>query len=302
MIPVWQNFVRAKFDDGKFNAELVPPQHSGTKDYWPPIFPGYLDNADHPFTYASSLYLDEGKPNKLWCSGEDPELFEKNKKKMPDDWKYLTKNVEYNINRSGYRTKEWEDIDWKNSVVIFGDSCTFGTGLAEDETISSILEQQLGRPVINMGAPGYSNHQIVNNCATLIEKFEIPYAVIINWSTSDRFRYYYKNGYHDAGPWDSGTGKPVDGVDISKLWLETYMDLYNELCTTYYLAKTASALWKNRTKYITISYFDYVAHYTRADQFFKIKNTARDLIHPGYENSVEVAEYLKCKLQEQKTA
>jgi hypothetical protein len=57
-------------------------------------------------------------------------------------------------------------------------------------------------------------------------------------------------------------------------------------------------MFAGRTKYITISYFDYVAHYTRADRFFKITNTARDLIHPGYENSLEVAEYLKCKLQE----
>ena len=288
--------------DGKYNADLVLPKYSGTGDYWPPLFPGYIDHVEHPFTYSSSLHLDNGAPNKNWSIGESLESFEEAKKKAPADWKYLTKKVEYNVNRSGYRTKEWEEIDWKESVVIFGDSCTFGSGLAEDETISAVLEQKIGRPVINMGSPGCSNHQIVNNCSTLIEKFDIPYAVIINWSTSDRFRYYFKNGYHDVGPWDSDNkGEPIDGVDISKLWLSTYMDRYNELCTTYYLSKIASALWKGRTKYITISYFDYIAHYTRADMFFKIKNTARDLVHPGYENSLEVAEYLKCKLQEQKT-
>lgn len=299
MIPAWQKFNRATLDDGKFNAELVPPMYSGTKDYWPPAFPGYIDNEEHPFGYSSSLYLDNGVPNKNWSIGESPQLFEENKKKMSGDWKYLTKKVEYNVNASGYRTRNWKDINWKGSIVIFGDSCTFGSGLAEDETISAVLERKLGRPVINMGAPGCSNHQIVNNCSTLINKFDVPCAVIINWSTSDRFRYYYKNGYHDVGPWDSNNaGEPIDGVDISKLWLSTYMDRYNELCTTYYLSRTAEALWKNRTKYITISYFDYIAHYTRADQFFKIKNTARDLVHPGYENSLEVAEYLKCKLQE----
>jgi len=298
MFPTWQNFFKDKLNDGKFNADLVPPKFSATNDFWPPLFPGYIDNNTHPFTYCDALY-DKGDADKTkWCLGESPSQFESNKEKMPPDWKYRTKEVEYKVNTSGYRTKEWSDIDWKNSVVIFGDSCTFGSGIAEDETISSVLESNLSRPVINMGVPGGSNQLILNNCATLIEKFGIPYGVVINWTTTDRFRYYFKNGYHDVGPWDDIDKERIDGVDVTDLWTKTYMDQYNELCSAYFISKIAKSMWEGRTKYITISYFDYVAHYTRANKFFKIINTARDLLHPGYENSLEIAEYLKCKLQE----
>jgi hypothetical protein len=296
-IPDWHATAKHKFDDEKFNAEIVIPKFSGTGDFWPPMFPGYLDNADHPFTYARSLNPKLNNTNK-WCLGEAPEQFEESKKKMPASWKYATKEVEYKINSSGYRTREWKDIDWKNSIVILGDSCTFGVGLAEDETISHVLESKLKRPVINLGVPGCSNQQIINNCSTILNKFEVPYGVVINWSTSDRFRYYFKMGYHDVGPWDSHiNNQPIDGVNISKLWQMTYFDRYNELCSAFHISRTAKALWKDRTRYVTISYFDYVAHYTRSDMFFKIQNTARDLAHPGYENSLEVAEYLKCKLK-----
>lgn len=300
IIPDWQRSIKNRLNDNKYNSELVPPKFSGTGDFWPPLFPGYIDNSEHPFTFSRSLHFQiNTPPSNKWCIGETPEQFEENKKKMPPDWRYATKRVHYNVNKSGFRTKEWANIDWKNSIVILGDSCTFGVGLAEDETISHILEKSIGRPVINLGIPGCSNHQILNNCATIINKFDIPYGIVINWSTSDRFRYYFKNGYHDVGPWDSdGNGQPIDGVTISKLWGMTYFDRYNEMCSSYYISKAAEAMWKGRTKYITISYFDYIAHYMRADAYFKIKNTARDLAHPGYENSLEVAEYLKCKLSE----
>lgn len=295
--PNWSKELKHQMDDGKFNASTVIPKFSATGDYWPAPFPDYIGNAEHPFTFARSLHFDTNfESTSEWCAGESPEQFKENKKKMPTDWKYASKKVLYKVNSSGYRTKEWKQLDWKNSVVILGDSCTFGVGVDEEETISSLLEQKIGRPVINLGTPGCSNQQILNNCSTILNNFEVPYAVVINWSTADRFRYFFKTGYHDVGPWD--TNNMIDGVDISELWKLTYVDRYNELCLAYNISRTAQALWKDRTKYVTISYFDYVAHYTRADRFFEIKNTARDLMHPGYENSLEVSEYLKCKLEE----
>jgi hypothetical protein len=239
--PDWHDNVRGTLDDGKFNADIVIPKFSGTGDYWPPLFPGYIDNPIHPFTASSSLHSKSAAVgSNEWCIGESPEQFEENKKKMPADWKYANKKIHYNVNASGFRTKNWKDIDWKESVVILGDSCTFGVGLAEDETISYVLEKNLNRPVINLGIPGCSNHQILNNCSTIINKFDIPYGVVINWSTSDRFRYYYKTGYHDVGPWDADNkGDPIDRVNMSKLYQLTYFDRYNEMCSAYYISRVA---------------------------------------------------------------
>ena len=46
-----------------------------------------------------------------------PELFEKNLKIMPDTWHYRTKNIDYKYNKSKYRTYEFDNIDWNNSVT-----------------------------------------------------------------------------------------------------------------------------------------------------------------------------------------
>lgn len=282
------------FNDGKFNWIT----HSDNA-----VLPGYVNDTDHPFTYCYSLtHVDPttGNPDTGFCIGDDPKLFQKNLLKMPSSWKYRTKKVEYKVNASGYRTKEWKDIDWKNSVVIFGCSMTFGTGLNEDETISYHLEKKLGRPVINLGYPSGSNNLILNNSAACIENFEIPWGVVINWSTTDRFRFYEKMGYIDTGPWLNPNNKPVmsENVNVSDLWLNFYYNPANEKTTSFYLSRAAKAMWEGRTKYCTISYFEDSAHVTRSDQVFLINpnDRARDVIHPGEGDSIKVAEYLSKKL------
>jgi len=225
-----------------------------------------------------------------------------NKRKMPKDWTYHTKDVRYIENQSGFRTKEWKDIDWKNSVVLLGDSCTYGVGLAEDETISYNLEKMLGRPVINLGVPGSSNNSMINHGSIIIEKFDIPYGVVVNWSAPNRFRYYYSNGYMDVSKSIFhktlfGSNLEIEDTNLTSLWTNTYINPTNEMCLNYYLGRNSSAMWKGRSRYVSVSFFPETAHYMRCDQYFKNNQTARDLLHPGAEDALEVAKYLYEKLK-----
>lgn len=266
--------------------------------------PGYVNDNSHPFTYCNSMTNVNpvtGAPNIKHCMGDGPELFNKNLGRMPKDWKYRTKHVEYKVNSSGYRTREWNEIDWKNSIVIFGCSCTFGVGLNEDETISFHLEQTLGRPVINLGYPSGSNNLILNNAVTCLEKYGIPWGVVVNWTTTDRFRFYGKNNYVDLGPWNSPDNKHIieNDVNLNELWMNFYFDTYNENASNYYIGRTMAALWKDRTRYCSISYFEQAAHMMRAEKFFYIypDDRARDVIHPGERNSIEIANYITDKFK-----
>ncbi len=281
-------------DDGKFHMEVVHKNMEGIE--YPAYFPGYIDNKEHPLFFCNSLTHKDLDGNILteWASSDGPKDFERNKKKMPATWKYLTKKVTYKVNSSGYRTHEWKDIDWPNAILLLGCSNTFGVGVDEDETLSYYLEQLTGRQVVNLGTPGGSNSLISYLCALSLEKFPNPYAVVVNWTTTDRYRHFFKNRYFDVGPWNSKkiTGveeEYVDGLNLSSVWEGRYINRYHEVGENFYISKSVKAMCRG-IKYVTLSYFDYVAHINRVDIHIKANTTARDLIHSGTEIHKEAAQ------------
>ena len=58
----------------------------------------------------------------------------------PKDWYYRTHEVKYILNSNKFRTKEFKDIDWENSIVLIGCSNTFGIGVTEEDTIAANLQ------------------------------------------------------------------------------------------------------------------------------------------------------------------
>lgn len=299
--PEWNDFSKDRINDEKFNIEFPQGNHMKNTTV---TFPGYIENKSHPFTFCRSITCEDenGKLTNKFSSSDTYTTFKKNLKRQPEDWKYRHKEITYMVNSSGYRTYEWNDIDWKNSIVIFGCSCTYGVGLAENETISYYIQKYTNKKVVNLGYPSGSNKLIVDNAASMLKHFEMPYAVIINWSTSDRTRFYHENGYYDVGPWDSTEYNNYEppkskwSVDMNDYWIKTFYNPTNELALNYYWSTYTDAMFYNRTKYIKISFFPTTAHITRVDKSFSILNEARDCVHPGEKNSIEIARYIAERL------
>ena len=271
-------------DDGNFNLTRPPIK-----------FPVYAWNKERfPFIFNRSLFFDAVKnfPTDKFVPSDNPQKFSKNLLKQPSDWKYRTKSITYNVNSSGYRTKEWEDIDWKNSIVIFGCSCVYGVGVAEDENISYFLEQNTNVPVINMGFPGGSNDHILENIVNLLEFVgpdNIPKNIIIGWTTSDRFLYYAENQTYDVGPW------ALNNTDkMQEMYVSMYENPYNEMFRAHSIARTARQLLKGKTNLIEFSFFPTSVHYMRMKlpPFPMMHDKARDLLHPGETVCKEVADTL----------
>jgi hypothetical protein len=286
MISNWRDFENYSFDDGKHISKYVPIK-----------FPGYINNKEHPFLYCHALtHILEGKVSNKWCRSDGPAEFKQNLLKNDSNWKYRNQEITYKKNKSGYRTYEWDEIDWKNAIVLLGCSNTYGVGLDESETTASLLETLTQRQVINLGYPSGSNDLILQNSINLYEKFGAPYGVVINWTTIDRFTYYARDNYHDLGPWK--TKFAFNNVlDLDEHYKLSVIDEHNLQVKNYYISKAANSIWKDKTKYITLSYFDLTAHYMRADKFFEIDNGARDMLHPGYGSSQQVAEYIFNRLK-----
>jgi len=214
------------------------------------------------------------------CSffGSDLEhVFKKNLQSQPIDWRYRNKEINYILNKDSFRTAEFNNINWSESVVLFGCSETFGVGLDEDETISAYLSKLIDRSVINMGVAGSSPTFATHNAIILKKGYPTPKAVVNIWSTLNRTVFYYPSHVqHDI-------------VDDNK---ESYNYQWNKhdsnaISNGLFLQKMSKIMWED-IPYYEMTTFVHTANYFKCD-FVKKIDRARDLMHLGHETAYLIA-------------
>jgi len=221
-------------------------------------------------------------------TGSDSEsLFKKNLKKLPNDWYYRHNKVTYTVNKHHYRCKEFEDIDWAESVVIFGCSYVFGIGIDDEHTISNQLEKIIGRPVINLGAGGSSTIFSLHNSIILRNGYPTPKGIVHLWTDSSRCTFYESDNIKNLGSWNMTKGNLFDS------WTADYSNPKTHLVFTAILARQ---IWDNKTKYYEASFFLETAAYIECD-LIKIIDTGRDLMHQGKNTNKNIAELIARKLE-----
>lgn len=165
--------------------------------------------------------------NIQWVGSDTEELYEKNLKIQPEDWVWRNKKFLYTMNSQGYRAPEWDQIDWDNSILVFGCSQVFGIGVPDDETMCYHLSQILNINVVNLGMPGGSIMGNWVNTQKILDYGINPKAVIYNWPMPERTIELINNTENSAvGPWitnfsESRYGKdwllhPTHGTEYAK--------------------------------------------------------------------------------------
>ena len=232
-----------------------------------------------------------------FCGIKEEKTFEQNLKTQPEDWYYRTHEVKYTLNSLGYRTREFDDIDWKESIVMFGCSMTFGIGVTDEHTIPYFLEQLSGRPVINMGIPGASIQTMLHNSIIFTDsKYPTPKAVVNVWAGLIRYQLYKDNFVFHNGQWNKSDDK------FSKKENLIPFNLMN--------IKMIRNLWKNKTiHYECIFQRKAKTLIDKLDDKINCEfypcfspgspSLARDLLHNGSVKNLEIATgiYQKLKLQ-----
>lgn len=188
-----------------------------------------------------------------WWSCDTERRFKINLAKQPSDWHYRTKEVTYNVNSGGYRCPEWNQIDWANSIVIFGCSETFGTGLAEDETISSALSGLTGVNVVNMGKNGTSMMFNLANNMILKKHFPQPIAVINHWTEPSRHTYFGLDKIIQILPRHEVYFRKHIGMLVSLANMTVADFDHNSDFMCQLISDLAKVMWKD-TKYIESSW------------------------------------------------
>lgn len=201
-----------------------------------------------------------------WFDPDNEDLFKENLKRQSKDWYYRDHKVDYQTNSFGYREKEFDKIDWKNSMVIFGDSIVFGIGVSEEDTLSKVIERLTGIPVINLGVTGASPIFTLHNSMLFLQSFPLPKYVVFGWSGDTRVPYYHQKYIQHLGEWD------IEKSNFVKGWCE---DSFNGITHTKMSVKIARELWKDKAQYCEFSFFDSVADAIGCD-YIKFLDFARD--------------------------
>jgi hypothetical protein len=258
-------------------------------------FPDKTFNTLNDKSMVEWLHSKKSLPEIWDFEGSDKKsTLNENLKTQPEDWYYRNHRVKYTLNSQGYRTQEFDDIDWSESVVIFGCSYIFGTGVTDEHTISYFLEKILNRPVVNMGIGGSSIQVAFHNSIIMEKKYSPPKAVIYVWTSLTRNTIYTKDdGIIHSGEWNN---KELEF---------NYVDIVtHNLLNILYIRD----LWKDKTKMIEYSPFKQTKNVI--ETVFSDKTNpmilnlpdknldrARDLRHHGFKTNLmiakEIAEQLK---------
>lgn len=208
-----------------------------------------------------------------WAGPDTSEEYKKNLKIQPEDWFYRTAKIKYKLNKNLYRADEFKNIDWANSVVVFGCSHIFGVGVDDAHTIPKFLSDKINMPVINMGIGGVSNSYILYNSTILAEGYPAPKAIIHCWTGMHRTTYF--NNYYlvSFGSW-------ISDSPYYNEWLKSDQHAKVE---TLMASKISRQIWKDRAPYYECSHFDDTVKLLKCDMPQKrlFTDKARDMMHFG---------------------
>jgi hypothetical protein len=234
--------------------------------------PWYFDRKK--FQHLSWVTLpdhrDESKITNNFVMGDTYELYKKNKAILGPDWHYWNKTLTYTCNSQGYRAPEFDTVDWKNSIVVFGCSMVAGIGVDDKETITHQLHLKSGRPVINMGAPGAGLDVALWNNYILRSQYAKPWAVVNLFTNFHRFCIYREQDVSYIGPWD----------DKNPAYTSYMQHPNHSIIKAMQQTDQIKHMWKD-TRTFYGSFFDESAHHASTDHRLLFHNTARDLQHCG---------------------
>lgn len=251
---------------------------------------------------------------RYFYSTDDENSFKKNRDILGKDWYYYDKEIKYEYNSWGYRTKDFYDLK-SNYIITFGCSFTEGIGLHYDDIWTTKIAKELNCDVFNLGVGGTGPDFSMYNTLLLLnfihKNNRYPKYVIYQWSFKERSSFFF--------------------MDDEKLNIETFtsshLEKYSTKNTKYYLDWYKYGFIENEGELVKQSNFSTlfcdniwkslgipVVHWTWGEDFtlkepnlfhnitdvHKIndltESKARDLAHNGHLSQDIVVDYLRSKL------
>lgn len=241
------------------------------------------------------MFLSTGDPTARgivhFHSMDNTTKLEENKLQQPNSWRYHTDVVTYAFNSQGYRCPEFDKVDWNNSIVLFGCSMAMGTAVDQTEIFSTLLQDIVGVPVINLGCSASSILFSLINQTRLAENNFTPKAVINIWTYPNRITQVLSNEViKHHGPWI-----PYYEFIDQDFYRVNSEDDHSMFMSREYI-RMANVLW-NDNIHIQGTYSEKISEL--GVHLYKQIDNGRDLMHPGQHTHKAIAEHLASLLQAQ---
>lgn len=147
---------------------------------------GYSDLTVRPFTVFNS---------------DNEETFKENLLSQPDDWTYRKKEIVYERNEFGHRTKSLSDLR-EDFILFTGCSFTEGIGLATEDTYPAIVSEDLRLDFYNLALASSGPDLIYKNLTLWFKNVKrLPKYVVIQQTYPDRAFIPKNGGILPLGPW-----------------------------------------------------------------------------------------------------
>lgn len=207
-----------------------------------------------------------------WLSSDNRDEYKKNLKKnksLLDRGNWINKEIDYKINRYGFRCSEFTT---EPGIVWLGCSYTSGIGVMEEKTFAYQVSKKLNLKNWNLSQAAGSNDTCFRIGSYWIPILK-PKIVILVRPEISRFELINKHGTPEASP----------EREISKLWV------LQRLNQQLQLERNISGL-KYYTQQIGAEFYEFCGHgvfreFAKNDvnQNFPlhVDDLARDLMHPG---------------------
>lgn len=161
----------------KINMDLSGMDFS--QDHWPIVHKSQIPNLSTEF-YGT----------------DNREDFLLNLQKMPSDWIYRDRKINYKFNSVGLRMdKELDRIDSRYMIGI-GCSHTVGVGVNLNDTWLHLVANELNLDYINNSASGSSVKLCAINFFNMLGKLDkLPLIVAFSWPSTMRYCFYSNDGF-----------------------------------------------------------------------------------------------------------
>ena len=254
-----------------------------------------LINTDPGFASSHNLEDLPGAGTYPFLSVDSRDDFEESLRVKPEDWYYRNNPVEYRLNSQQFRTKEFKDIDWKNSIVILGCSLTFGVGVTEEHTIASYLQKITGKYVVNLGHPGLTNGLIAYNSYYLKENYPTPLSVVNLWTHMVRSFYIIPKTMR---------------LEVKNFHSISAKDMNTIITNNIMWMKMSNSLWKDHPNHVQLCLHDYFndgkpiamaqkvfPEVVQLKESWQKDESARDNWHWGKETCEEIAKLIASNIK-----